>query len=108
MDNKKTPCPPNDEKRLYMDYNEDYDADEIDIVDILMIFWSKKYLILASIFIFILAGLAYTTIMVNPYYESRTTLLFMPPVPTEMSAEMRGERKTDSDQRALSFHRTFI
>lgn len=86
--NQKDHCQPDQEKRLYMNYNEEYDATEIDIVDILMIFWSKKFLIAAFVIIFALCGFGYTTLM-KPYYESRTTLLFMPPVPAEMSAEMR-------------------
>ncbi len=86
--NQKDPCQPDQEKRLYMNYNEEYDGTEIDIVDILMIFWSKKFLIAAFVIIFALCGFGYTTLM-KPYYESRTTLLFMPPVPAEMSAEMR-------------------
>lgn len=86
--NQKDHCQPDQEKRLYMNYNEEYDGTEIDIVDILMIFWSKKFLIAAFVIIFALCGFGYTTLM-KPYYESRTTLLFMPPVPAEMSAEMR-------------------
>lgn len=101
MDNQKTTCPPNDERRLYMDYSEQYEGNEIDIVDIIIILWSKKYLIFAFILIFTLAGFAYTKIM-EPYYESRTTLLFMPPVPAEMSAEMSANMKKDSPQRNSS------
>lgn len=89
MENDKmTPCPSEQERRLYMNYGEQYEGDEIDIVDILMIFWTKKFLILAFVLLFSLAGFAYVKMM-EPYYESRTTLLFMPPVPAEMSAEMR-------------------
>ena len=93
--NQKDHCQPDQEKRLYMNYNEEYDATEIDIVDILMIFWSKKFLIAAFVIIFALCGFGYTTLM-KSYYESRTTLLFMPPVPAEMSAEMRKDK--DSSQ----------
>lgn len=93
--NQKDSCQPDQKKRLYMNYNEEYDGTEIDIVDILMIFWSKKFLIAAFVIIFALCGFGYTTLM-KPYYESRTTLLFMPPVPAEMSAEMRKDK--DSSQ----------
>ena len=86
--NQKDHCQPDQEKRLYMNYNEEYEGNEIDIVDILMIFWTKKFLIAAFVIIFALCGFGYTTLM-KSYYESRTTLLFMPPVPAEMSAEMR-------------------
>ena len=43
-----------------MNYNEEYDGTEIDIVDILMIFWSKKFLIAAFVIIFALCGFGYT------------------------------------------------
>lgn len=94
---KKTPYPPNDERRIYMNYNEEFDGDEIDIVDILMIFWSKKFLIAAFVIIFALGAFGYTKLL-GPVYESRTTLLFMPPVPAEMSAEMGAEMRKDSPQ----------
>ncbi|NLV81778.1 MAG: hypothetical protein GXZ18_02055 [Synergistaceae bacterium] len=85
---QKDHYPLDQDKRLYMNYNGEYDDNEIDIVDILMIFWSKKFLIAAFVVVFALVALGYTTLM-KPSYESRTTLLFMPPVPAEMSAEMR-------------------
>lgn len=89
MENDKMiPCPSEQERGLYMNYGEQYEGDEIDIVDILMIFWTKRFLILAFILLFSLAGFTYVKMM-ELYYESRTTLLFMPPVPAEMGAEMR-------------------
>ena len=59
MDNEqKNHCQPDLERRLYMNYNEEYEGNEIDIVDLLMIFWTKKFLILAFVLLFSLAGRA--------------------------------------------------
>ncbi len=69
-------------------WNDDYS--EIDLVDILSSLWKRKLMIATAVFICVACALAY--LLVTPRaYESRTTLLFLPPLPSEIdSAAGRG------------------
>lgn len=49
--------------------------EELDLKDLLMIFWNKKIQIILIILIFILAGIIYTMLFVTPMYTSSTTLV---------------------------------
>ena len=49
--------------------------EELDLKELIMLFWNKKVKILLIIAIFILIGIIYTTGFVTPVYTSSTTLL---------------------------------
>ena len=66
------------------EWNDDYS--EIDLVDILSSLWKRKFMIAAVTCVCLAAALGY--LMMTPRaYESRTTLLFLPPVPSEIEGE---------------------
>ena len=66
------------------EWNDDYS--EIDLVDILSSLWKRKFMIAAVTCVCLAAALGY--LMMTPSaYESRTTLLFLPPVPSEIEGE---------------------
>ena len=50
-------------------------GEELDLKELLILFWNKKVKILLIIAIFILIGIIYTTGFVTPVYTSSTTLL---------------------------------
>ena len=67
-------------------YEPDADYSEIDLVDILSSLWKRKLMIVVAVFICVACALAY--LLVTPRaYESRTTLLFLPPLPSEIDSE---------------------
>lgn len=49
--------------------------EEIDLKDILMLFWNKKVKIILILAIFIVLGVIYTELFVTPMYTSATTLV---------------------------------
>lgn len=49
--------------------------EEIDLIELLKMFWSKKIIMLIIIFAFVIAGIIYTTQFVEPVYTSTTSLL---------------------------------
>ena len=66
------------------EWNDDYS--EIDLVDILSSLWKRKFMIAAVTCVCLAAALGY--LMMTPRaYESRTTLLFLPPVPSKIEGE---------------------
>lgn len=66
------------------EWNDDYS--EIDLVDILSSLWKRKFMIAAVTCVCLAAALGY--LMMTPRaYESRTKLLFLPPVPSEIEGE---------------------
>lgn len=50
-------------------------GEEIDLKELLTLFWNKKTQIILIVLIFILLGVIYTTGFVKPKYTSSTTLL---------------------------------
>lgn len=66
------------------EWNDDYS--EIDLVDILSSLWKRKFMIAAVTCVCLAAALGY--LMMTPRaYESRTTLLFLSPVQSEIEGE---------------------
>ena len=49
--------------------------EEIDLMELLKLFWSKKVVIFVIIAVFVVAGVIYTTQFVKPVYTSTTKLL---------------------------------
>ncbi len=65
-------------------WNDEYD--EIDLVDILSSLWKRRLMIAAAAFVCIACALGW--LLLTPrMYESRTTLLFLPPLPAEIDSE---------------------
>lgn len=65
-------------------WNDEYD--EIDLVDILSSLWKRRLMIAAAAFVCIACALGW--LLLTPrVYESRTTLLFLPPLPAEIDSE---------------------
>ena len=52
--------------------------EEIDIKELLTVFWKRKILILIVTVVFALAGLVYCGISKTPIYEASTTLILTP------------------------------
>jgi len=65
------------------------DDSEIDLVDIIDSLWKHKKLIVAFIAVCLVCASAYLTVTPRSY-ESRATLLFLPPIPSEIDTEGRG------------------
>ncbi len=65
------------------------DDSEIDLVDIIDSLWKHKKLIAAFVAVCLICASAYLTVTPRSY-ESRTTLLFLPPIPSEIDTEGRG------------------
>lgn len=65
------------------------DDSEIDLVDIIDSLWKHKKLIAAFIAVCLICASAYLTVTPRSY-ESRATLLFLPPIPSEIGTEGRG------------------
>ena len=81
------------EKELHPAIRNDFDGwrddSEIDLVDIIDSLWKHKRLIGALVAICLIGAIAY--LMATPRtYESRATLLFLPPIPSELDNESRG------------------
>ena len=67
-------------------YEWDNGYEEIDLVDILSSLWKRKLMIAAATFICVACALGW--LLLTPRaYESRTTLLFLPPLPAEIDSE---------------------
>ena len=65
-------------------WNDEYD--EIDLVDILSSLWKRRLMIAAAAFVCIACALGW--LLLTPrMYESRTTLLFLPPLLAEIDSE---------------------
>lgn len=66
----------------------DWEADysEIDLVDILFSLWKRKILIALVTSVCVACAAIYLLFFPHPY-ESRTTLLFFPPVPSEIESD---------------------
>lgn len=82
------------EKEMHPVIHNDFDGwrddSEIDLVDIIDSLWKHKRLIGAFVAICLIGAIAY--LMATPRtYESRATLLFLPPIPSELGDnESRG------------------
>lgn len=50
--------------------------EELDLKELIQLFWSKKILILSVMAIFVVLAIVYTTVIVVPRYQSTTTVLF--------------------------------
>ena len=50
--------------------------EELDLKELVQLFWSKKILILSVMAIFVVLAIVYTTVIVVPKYQSTTTVLF--------------------------------
>lgn len=66
----------------------EYD-DEIDFFELFYALWKQRVLIFFCTAVFIIAGCAYA-FMAPPVYQSKTTLLVLPPLAFEMSKETSG------------------
>ena len=49
--------------------------EEVDLRELFNVFWRKKFIVLAILVVFIIAGLIYTYKIIEPEYKSYTTLI---------------------------------
>ena len=60
------------------------DDDEIDLYDLFMALWKQKLVLLLCVVLFTALGVVYVLRMPDTY-EAKTTLLILPPIPTEFA-----------------------
>ena len=51
--------------------------EELDLIELIKMFWKKKLLILGIIVAFMAIAVIYTKVIIVPRYESKTTILFV-------------------------------
>ena len=62
-----------------MEENNYYDEHEIDLVEYLYLLWNNKFFIGGLVILAILIAFAYSTFMIEPLYEAKSTLLILTP-----------------------------
>ncbi len=60
--------------------------DEINLMDLLIALWNQKNVIMLCVFAFVTAGTLFAFLQPKTF-ESRTSLLILPPIPTEITGE---------------------
>lgn len=60
------------------------EEDEIDLADLLFVLWRKRNIILMTILVFVVIGVA-AALLIPRTYEAKTSLLILPPIPFEIT-----------------------
>lgn len=62
-----------------MEETNHYDEYEIDLVKYIMLLWNNKIFIISLVILAILIAFAYSTFMIDPVYQAKSTLLILTP-----------------------------